>query len=41
MRLLWLYFLSSVSAFVGCLVVLTLINWRLLRRMAAAPTLQA
>ena len=34
---LWLYFELSVTAFVGCLVVLTLINWRLLPRIDRAP----
>ena len=34
---LWLYFELSVTAFVGCLVALTLINWRLLPRIDRAP----
>ena len=37
MYFIWLYSLSSASAFVGCLVVLTLINWRLMRRIERAP----
>lgn len=35
---IWLYFEFSVTAFAGCLVVLTLINWRLLRRIDRAPS---
>ncbi len=38
MNFLWLYFELSVTAFVGCLVVLALINWRLLRRIDRAPS---
>jgi chlorobactene glucosyltransferase len=33
MRPLWLYFEISVVAFVGCLVLIALSNWRLLRRL--------
>lgn len=35
---IWLYFEFSVTAFVGCLVVLMLINWRLLCRIDRAPS---
>jgi chlorobactene glucosyltransferase len=33
MRLLWLYFEISVVAFLGCLVLIALTNWRVLRRL--------
>ena len=33
MRPLWLYFEISVVAFVACLVLISLSNWRVLRRM--------
>lgn len=36
-RFFWLFFEFSVTAFVGCLVALTLINWRLLLRLDRAP----
>jgi len=36
-RFFWLFFELSVTAFVGCLVALTLINWRLLPRIDRAP----
>jgi chlorobactene glucosyltransferase len=37
MRPLWLYFETSTVAFVACLVLITLSNWRLLRRIDRCP----